>query len=129
MTILPQCRTGGQSERTRRWQDDGAMTPADEWAKKLYFQCAREQMAPYQHVMRTFSGAVEVFPGVASAPLHGRTPDHSGYMIASGGQSLLIRGDIVHAPEVQVPRPDLTMAFDTDPHAAAATRKRGPSTW
>jgi glyoxylase-like metal-dependent hydrolase (beta-lactamase superfamily II) len=108
----------------RHWQDDGAMSRADERARKMYFQCAREQMAPYHNQMRTFAGAVEVFPGVTSMPLHGHTPGHSGYMIASGDQSLLIWGDIIHVPEVQVPRPEVTMAFDTDPHQAAATRKR-----
>jgi glyoxylase-like metal-dependent hydrolase (beta-lactamase superfamily II) len=108
----------------RHWNDDGAMSRADERAKKLYFAAAREQMAPYHNQMRTFDGAVEVFPGVTSMPLHGHTPGHSGYMIASGNKSLLIWGDIVHVPEVQVPRPEVTMAFDTDPNAAAATRKR-----
>jgi glyoxylase-like metal-dependent hydrolase (beta-lactamase superfamily II) len=81
-------------------------------------------MAPYHNQMRTFDGAVEVFPGVTSVPLHGHTPGHSGYMIESGGKSLLIWGDIVHVPEVQVPRPEVTMVFDTDPVQAAATRRR-----
>jgi glyoxylase-like metal-dependent hydrolase (beta-lactamase superfamily II) len=108
----------------RHWNDDGAMSRADERARKMYFQCAREQMAPYHNQMRTFSGAVEVFPGVTSMPLHGHTPGHSGYMIESGDQSLLIWGDIIHVPEVQVPRPEVTMVFDTDPHQAAATRTR-----
>jgi glyoxylase-like metal-dependent hydrolase (beta-lactamase superfamily II) len=108
----------------RHWQDDGAMSRADERARTLYFQCAREQLAPYHNQMRTFEGAVEVFPGVTSVPLHGHTPGHSGYMIASGGKSLLIWGDIIHVPEVQVPRPEVTMVFDTDPNQAAATRKR-----
>jgi glyoxylase-like metal-dependent hydrolase (beta-lactamase superfamily II) len=108
----------------RHWQDDGAMSRADDRARALYFQCAREQMAPYHNQMRTFQGSVEVFPGVTSVPLHGHTPGHSGYMIASGGKSLLIWGDIIHVPEVQVPRPEVTMVFDTDPHAAAATRRR-----
>ncbi len=108
----------------KHWGDDAAMARADERARKLYFQAAREQMAPYHNQMRTFDKSVEVFPGVTSIPLHGHTPGHSGYMIASGGQSLLIWGDIIHVPEVQVPRPEVTMAFDTDPHAAAATRKR-----
>lgn len=108
----------------RHWQDDGAMSRADERARKLYFECAREQMAPYHNQMRTFSGPTEVFPGVTSVRLHGHTPGHSGYMIASGGKSLLIWGDIIHVPEVQVPRPEVTMAFDTDPNAAAATRRR-----
>ena len=108
----------------RHWHDDGAMSRASERAKKLYFACAREQIAPYHNVMRTYSGSVEVFPGVTSVPLHGHTPGHSGYMIASGGQSLLIWGDTVHVPEIQVPRPEVTIEFDTDPHAAAAARRR-----
>ena len=108
----------------QHWQDDGAMARSGEREKKLYFQCAREQMAPYHNVMHRYSGSVEVFPGVTSVPLHGHTPGHSGYMISSGKESLLIWGDIVHVPEVQVQRPEVTMVFDTDPHAAAATRKR-----
>lgn len=108
----------------RHWQDDGAMSNAAERAKKLYFQCAREQMAPYHNVTQTFSGPTEVFPGVRSMPLHGHTPGHSGYMISSGKDTLLIWGDIVHVPEIQVPRPEVTIEFDTDPHAAQATRRR-----
>jgi glyoxylase-like metal-dependent hydrolase (beta-lactamase superfamily II) len=108
----------------RHWQDDGAMSRADERAKKMYFACAREQIAPYHNQMRTYSGSVEVFPGVTSMPLHGHTPGHSGYMIASGKDSLLIWGDITHVPDIQVPRPEVTIAFDTDPHAAIATRRR-----
>lgn len=108
----------------RHWNDDAAMARAPERAKRLYFACAREQMAPYHNVMHTYTGSVEVFPGVISMPLHGHTPGHCGYMIASGNQSLLIWGDIVHVPEVQVPRPDVTIDHDTDTRAAAATRKR-----
>jgi glyoxylase-like metal-dependent hydrolase (beta-lactamase superfamily II) len=84
---------------------------------------AREQMAPIT-TMHTFSGSVEVFPGVTSVLLHGHTPGNSGYMVSSGKESLLIWGDIVHVPDIQIPRPEVTIEFDTDPHAAAATRKR-----
>jgi glyoxylase-like metal-dependent hydrolase (beta-lactamase superfamily II) len=108
----------------KHWQDDGAMSRADERAQKMYFACAREQMAPYHNVMRTFSGSVEVFPGVTSMPLHGHTPGHCGYMVASGKDQLLIWGDITHVPDIQVPRPEVTIAFDTDPQAAIATRRR-----
>jgi glyoxylase-like metal-dependent hydrolase (beta-lactamase superfamily II) len=66
----------------------------------------------------------EVLPGISLLALPGHTPGHSGYVISSGGQSLLIWGDIIHVPEVQVARPEVTMVFDTDPHQAAATRKR-----
>ena len=108
----------------KHWRDDAAMSQAPQRAKELYFQCARDQMAPYHNQMRPYTGSVEVFPGVRSMPLHGHTPGHSGYMVSSGKDSLLIWGDIIHVPEVQIPRPEVTMAFDTDPHAAAATRSR-----
>ena len=108
----------------RHWHDDAAMARASERAKKLYFQAAREQMAPYRDRLKTFSGALEVFPGVTAMPLHGHTPGHTGYMIASGGERLLIWGDICHVPEIQIPRPELTIEFDTDPEAAEATRRR-----
>ena len=108
----------------KHWQDDAAMNVAPQRAKELYFQCAREQIAPYHNQMKTWSTATEVFPGVRSMPLHGHTPGHSGYMVSSGNDSLLIWGDIIHVPEVQIPRPEVTMAFDTDPHAAAATRTK-----
>jgi glyoxylase-like metal-dependent hydrolase (beta-lactamase superfamily II) len=108
----------------RHWQDDGAMARASERARKLYFEAAREQMAPYHNVMRTFRGETDVFPGVRTVELHGHTPGHSGYMISSGRESLLIWGDIIHVPEIQVPRPEVTIEFDTDPQAAAATRRR-----
>lgn len=122
--LFPNAELVVNENEPRHWQDDSAMARASERAKKLYFQCAREQMAPYHNVMHRFSGSVEVFPGVTSVPLHGHTPGHSGYMISSGNDSLLIWGDIVHVPEIQVPRPEVTIEFDTDPHAAAATRKR-----
>jgi glyoxylase-like metal-dependent hydrolase (beta-lactamase superfamily II) len=108
----------------KHWHDDGEMSRASERAKKMYFQCAREQIAPYHNQMRTFSGAVELFPGVVSEPMHGHTPGHSGYRITSGKDSLLIWGDTIHVPEIQIPRPEVTIEFDTDPHAAAASRKR-----
>jgi glyoxylase-like metal-dependent hydrolase (beta-lactamase superfamily II) len=122
--LFPNAELVVHENEPRHWQDDAAMGRASERGKKLYFQCAREQMAPYHNVMQRFTGSVEVFPGVTSVPLHGHTPGHSGYLVSSGKDSLLIWGDIVHVPEIQVPRPDVTIEFDTDPHAAAATRKR-----
>ena len=122
--LFPNAELVVHENEPRHWQDDAAMARASERAKKLYFQCAREQMAPYHNVTHRFTGSVDVFPGVTSVPLHGHTPGHSGYMISSGKDSLLIWGDIVHVPEIQVPRPEVTIEFDTDPHAAAATRKR-----
>ena len=107
----------------RLWFDDAQMARADERGRALYFQAAREQTAPYRERTRLFR-AGEVFPGITAIPAHGHTPGHSLFLISSGGESLLIWGDTVHVPEIQTARPEVTIAFDTDPDAAAASRRR-----
>jgi glyoxylase-like metal-dependent hydrolase (beta-lactamase superfamily II) len=57
-------------------------------------------------------------------PLTGHTPGHVGYRVRSGGQELLIWGDIIHWPAVQFARPDAAMTYDVDPGQAIATRKQ-----
>jgi glyoxylase-like metal-dependent hydrolase (beta-lactamase superfamily II) len=122
--LFPNAELVVHENEPRHWDDDAQMARASERARKLYFECAREQIAPYRDRLRTFNTGREVFPGVTSVPLNGHTPGHSGYRIDSAGESLLIWGDIIHVPEIQVPRPEVTIEFDTDPHAAAATRRR-----
>jgi len=121
--LFPNAELGMHENEPPHWLDDAAMARANDRQKSLFFQAGREQIAPYADRMRLFR-AGEVFPGVTAVPCPGHTPGHTAYLIASGGDSLLVWGDTVHVPEVQIPRPEVTVAFDTDPHAAAATRKR-----
>ena len=107
----------------RHWFDDGAMARGTEREQKLMFQQAREQCAPYSDRTRTFTDG-EVFPGVTAVPSPGHTPGHTGFMIESAGETLLIWGDTVHMPEVQVPRPEVTMIVDVEPAQAEASRRR-----
>jgi glyoxylase-like metal-dependent hydrolase (beta-lactamase superfamily II) len=122
--LFPNAEVAVHENDPRHWDDDAAMARGTDREQKLFFQAAREQIAPYRDRLRPFNAEREVFPGVTAIPLNGHTPGHSGYMISSSGQSLLIWGDIIHAPEIQVPRPEVTIEFDTDPAMAAATRRR-----
>lgn len=108
----------------RHWEDDAAMAKGTDREKKLFFQCAREQVTPYKKQMRMFKDGDDVFPGVTAMAAHGHTPGHSMYNIQSGNEQLLIWGDIMHVPDIQGPRPDVSMAMDTDQIQAAATRLR-----
>lgn len=107
----------------RHWFDDAAMARGTEREKELMFQQAREQTAPYRDRMRTFTDG-ELLPGITAVPCPGHTPGHTGFLIESAGEALLIWGDIVHMPEVQVPRPEVTMTVDVDPAAAEQSRRR-----
>lgn len=69
-------------------------------------------------------GEEEVIPGMRREALPGHTPGHSGYHLSSGKDELLIWGDITHVPVVQIPHPDVGLAFDVDVELARATRRR-----
>jgi glyoxylase-like metal-dependent hydrolase (beta-lactamase superfamily II) len=106
------------------WHDDAAMgRMTDPARREMFFLDARRRLAPYRGRTELFTGG-EVFPGVTAMPLPGHTPGHTGFLISSGRDSLLIWGDIVHVQELQVPRPEVVMAVDVDPSAAEATRRR-----
>lgn len=103
------------------WCDAGRVS--DDPALRSRQEMARWQLAPYAGRLRAFATETEVFPGVTALPLPGHTPGHSGYLIADGGDRLLIWGDVTHLPELQVPHPEAGMVFDIDRAQAEATRR------
>jgi glyoxylase-like metal-dependent hydrolase (beta-lactamase superfamily II) len=104
------------------WQDDRNLSRASERARGN-FAIARQVFDGYRGTLRTFEQG-EVLPGIRAMPLPGHTDGHSGYLVESHDQSLLVWGDIVHFPHIQIERPDVSIAFDQDPSLAAATRSR-----
>ncbi|MDX8121312.1 MBL fold metallo-hydrolase [Janthinobacterium sp. GMG2] len=102
------------------WEDDGNLSRASDRARGN-FLFARKVFDKYREKMRLFTEN-EVLPGISAMPLPGHTAGHSGYRIESGGRSLLIWGDIVHFPQIQIARPDVSIAFDQDPLLSAETR-------
>ena len=91
-----------------------------------FFQSAQAIAAPYIKAgkWRTFSGAEPIVDGMQVVRLHGHTPGHTGYEFSSKGQKILFWGDTIHAQRVQLQRPKVTVVFDIDPAAAAATRNQ-----
>ncbi|HEY9255985.1 MAG TPA: MBL fold metallo-hydrolase [Stenotrophomonas sp.] len=104
------------------WEDDGNLSRASERARGN-FLLARNVFAAYRGRLRTFAGG-EVLPGITAVPLPGHTAGHSGFRLESGGSSLLVWGDIVHFPEIQLARPEVSIAFDQDQLLSASTRSK-----
>ena len=102
------------------WKDDGNLSRANERARGN-FLFARKVFNQYREQMRTFIDS-EVLPGISAISLPGHTAGHSGYRIESDDRSLLVWGDIVHFPQIQIARPDISIAFDQDPILSAETR-------
>jgi glyoxylase-like metal-dependent hydrolase (beta-lactamase superfamily II) len=91
------------------------------------FQGAMMALGPYVKAgkFKAIEGNnVELVPGVRANAEHGHTPGHTTYVVESGGQKLVLIGDLIHAAAVQMEHPGVTVGFDSDEKAAAAARKR-----
>ncbi len=120
--VFPNAELVAHHQEVVFWQDDGNLSRAPERARGN-FLVARQAFDGYRDRLRTFE-AGEVLPGITAVPLPGHTAGHTGYRLDSGDESLLVWGDIVHFPQIQVPRPEVSIAFDQDAHLAADTRSR-----
>lgn len=69
------------------------------------------------------SGEHQIIPGVQFLPTPGHTADHAALVIASGGETAIYTGDLVHH-EVQAERPTWIAAFDILPLVTLETKKR-----
>jgi Zn-dependent hydrolases, including glyoxylases len=65
-----------------------------------------------------------IFEGFQGIKAYGHTPGHTAFMLESEGEKLLIWGDITHATEIQMPHPEVTLAFDTNQDQARETRMK-----
>ena len=95
-----------------------------DWSEQM-----RDILAKYGDKFETItpgtleSGGPEVVKGISAIAAYGHTPGHTAYMIESGGGKLLIWGDLTHAMAIQMPRPGVSVTYDSDPAAAAAVRQ------
>lgn len=72
-----------------------------------------------------FKPGANLLPGIVKAvELKGHTPGHSGYLIGSGPQSVLLFGDAMHSFVISVGKPAWLVAFDSDQQLGSATRVR-----
>lgn len=108
---------------TEFWLNDATAAAAPDAAKGA-FATAQGALRPYAARTRTVSHGQEGLPGITCHHLPGHTPGHSGWLIASGSESLLIWGDVVHLPGIQFALPQAGLAFDTDSDQARTTRAK-----
>jgi glyoxylase-like metal-dependent hydrolase (beta-lactamase superfamily II) len=81
--------------------------------------------AAYDGALKILSPAeidVPVQQGITPVAAYGHTPGHTMFMIKDGDNQLLIWADIAHAMAVQMPHPEISVRYDTDPAAARESR-------
>ncbi|WP_210359126.1 MBL fold metallo-hydrolase [Sphingomonas beigongshangi] len=105
------------------WVSDRARARAKPSHQKM-FEEGRAALAPYRAAgrIRTFTAPFTLFPGIRAIAAPGHTPGHSFYEVESRGHRMQVVGDIIHAAEVQLPKPHVTIDYDADEALAAKTR-------
>jgi glyoxylase-like metal-dependent hydrolase (beta-lactamase superfamily II) len=91
-----------------------------------FFDLAVDAINPYATAgkLSLYKDGAEFAPGVRAVACYGHTVGHSMVRVSPPGGDFLIFGDIVHCLALQFPDPERSVAFDTDPPAALANRKR-----
>jgi glyoxylase-like metal-dependent hydrolase (beta-lactamase superfamily II) len=82
-------------------------------------------LKPYRDAgrLRPFDRNGEIVPGITAELRPGHSPGSAIFRLVSGGQELVIIGDIVHVAQIQLPRPEVTFRLDHDPAMARADRE------
>ncbi len=102
---------------------DRTLQPDDSERVTRNSKAQRAVTAPYRDRIRRIRDG-EVLPGITAMLRPGHTPGHTNWLIESGGERLLIWGDIVHLAAVQLARPEARLIYDVDTDLAAATRAK-----
>ncbi len=105
------------------WLDDAKVAAAPAEARDGFAR-AKRWLAPYGNRTRTVRDGGEALAGITAQHLPGHTPGHSGWRIGSGGDAMLIWGDVVHLPAIQFARPEVGMVFDVDVEQGRKSRAR-----
>jgi glyoxylase-like metal-dependent hydrolase (beta-lactamase superfamily II) len=105
------------------WLDPEAEATALETVRP-YFRFARAAAAPYADRTQRIAAGSRLAPAIESMLLSGHSRGHTGYLINSGGDRLLVWGDIVNNAALQFARPDWTLAYDFSRTRAAFERRR-----
>ena len=121
--LFPAAELVVHAAEARFWRDDAVLAGAASDQDRMFVGLARQALAAHRDRTREIASG-EVLPGITAIPASGHTPGHTGWLIASGGELLLIWGDIVHLPGIQFARPQAGLVFDVDRAAAIATRRR-----
>jgi glyoxylase-like metal-dependent hydrolase (beta-lactamase superfamily II) len=105
------------------WLDEGEESRAAE-SRRANFALARRRFAAYQGKVSTFQPGAEVAPGITAVATPGHSPGHTSFLVADGGQQLMVIGDAVTTPAFFMFNPEWFPVLDMDPAQAVETRKR-----
>jgi glyoxylase-like metal-dependent hydrolase (beta-lactamase superfamily II) len=85
---------------------------------------AEARLQRFHQRAEAFEGAQRIGANIEALAAPGHEVGHTCFRITSGGETVLVWGDIVHVPSIQFERPEITWEFDSDQEQARASRLR-----
>ncbi len=77
----------------------------------------------YSNRIKPFKQNETILSFIKTIPAFGHTAGHTMFEITSDNQTVLIWGDIIHAP-IQFEEPNIYLTYDSDPISALSVRKK-----
>ena len=93
----------------------------DYWVNDKRDEKVLTALEPYSEQIDFFKFGDEVIKGVKALDASGHTPGHTVFEVGNK-EKILIVGDIMHFPEIQLPCPNISVKYDTDPDKARESR-------
>lgn len=81
-----------------------------------------ERLSRFRQARLPFGDGFKLSDSITAVAAHGHEAGHTAFEVSSGGEALLIWGDLIHVPSIQFERPELTWEYDADQQQARATR-------
>ena len=120
--VFPNARVAISETDLRYWTDDGNKRGPS--FMPVFIDGAKKNLAPYRDRMIMVRDGQEVVPGITAIAAPGHTVGHHVYAVASGNETVVNTGDLVHHQVLLLRKPMWEFAYDTDPKQSAQTRSR-----
>ena len=91
---------------------------------KNFADLSKTVIKAYDNKIETLTSQQEIIPGVYPVALPGHTPGHAGFRVDDDDNSFIQMGDVLHAPNLQLADPNISVMFDIDLEDGMKSRKR-----
>ncbi|HRD75091.1 MAG TPA: MBL fold metallo-hydrolase [Hyphomicrobiaceae bacterium] len=120
--IFPEAEIVVPAAEYKFWTDPALPAKLPE-ARRPLAERIQKTMPTWKNV-KPAEGEAEVAPGIRMVATPGHTPGHTSYHVSSGGQQLIVLGDVSNLPALFVKNPGWHAVFDQDAATAEASRRK-----
>lgn len=123
--VFPAADIWADARELAFWRDGSRSSQVDV-SVRASFDGAIASLRPYESAgrLRSFEPGEQPIRGLRTMGLEGHTAGHTGFIVESGGERLIVCGDVLHVAALQLAEPRLAIRYDSDPALASDAREQ-----